>query len=125
MKYLILMYAPDGAWPPDEHAIALEQSVALCHELNRRGQYRSAAPLQPSDTAKQVRVRNGMTSVVDGPFAELKEQLGGYFLVEVASLEEAIAIAARLPGSQRGTAEIRPVMEVAGLPSVAAPSVGG
>jgi hypothetical protein len=116
MKYLILMYAPEGAWPPNEHRVALEQSVALCHQLHERGQYVSAAPLQPPDTTVQVRVRNGVTSTLDGPFAETKEQLGGYFLVDVESMEEAVAIAERLPGSQRGTAVIRPLLEVSGLP---------
>lgn len=116
------MYAAEGAWQPEEHVAALSQSVAICHELHERGQYRSAAPLQPASTAVQVEVRNGVTSVLDGPFAETKEQLGGYFLVDVESLEEAIAIAARLPGSHRGRAEIRPVMEIAGLPEVADPS---
>ncbi len=115
MKYLILMHAPEGAWPAEDHAVALARSVEVCRELQREGRYLSAAPLQPAHLAVQVRVRNGVTNVVDGPFAETKEQIGGYFLVEVDNLDQAVAIAARLPGSQRGTAEIRPVMEVEGL----------
>lgn len=117
MKYLILMYAPEGAWSAEEHVVALEESVALCRELAASGKYLGAAPLVPGHSPTHVRVRRGVVSVVDGPFAETKEQLGGYFLLDVESLEEAVAIAARIPGSRRGTAEIRPVMEVEGLPS--------
>jgi len=118
MKYLILLYAEPGAWPPEEHQTAIQESVDVCHQLHAKGQYLGAAPLQPVDTAKCVRVRDGKRTVVDGPYAETKEQLGGYFLVDVASLDEAIAIAARIPGARRGTAEVRPVMEVSGLPEV-------
>ena len=116
MKYLLLMYAEEGAWPPDDHRVALAESIEVCHQLHAKGQYLSAAPLQPPSTATCVRVRDGKPIVSDGPYAETKEQLGGYFLIDVSSLEEAIAIAARIPGARRGTAEIRPVMEVTGLP---------
>ncbi len=76
-----------------------------------------AAPLQPTSTATSVRVRDGKRVVTDGPFAETREQLGGYFLVDARDLDEAIGIAARIPGSRFGTVEIRPVMEIPGLPS--------
>ncbi|QDU96764.1 YCII-related domain protein [Lignipirellula cremea] len=108
MKYVLLIYAAPDAWPPDEHALALAESIQLCWELDAQGQYLAAAPLHPPETAKCVKVRNGQTIVSDGPFAETKEQLGGYFLIEAANLDEAIAIAARVPGARRGTAEIRP-----------------
>jgi hypothetical protein len=121
MKYLILLYAEPGAWPPEEHRVALEESIGVCHQLHARGQYLGASPLQPGHTATCVRVRDGKRSVSDGPYAETKEQLGGYFLVDVASLDEAIDIAARIPGARRGTAEIRPVMDVAGLPDPGIP----
>lgn len=107
--YLILLYAEAGAWPPEEYAPALAESVELCHELHRLGQYVSAAPLQPPETAICVSLRHGSPMIADGPFAETKEQLGGYFLIRVANLDEAIAIASRVPGSRRGTAEIRPL----------------
>lgn len=107
--YLLLMYAEEGAWPPEEHAHALAESVDVCHQLHAKGQFVSAAPLQPPATATCVRIRNGSRVVVDGPFPETKEQLGGYFLIRVANLDEAIAIGARIPGSRRGTAEIRPL----------------
>lgn len=113
MKFLILMYAPEGAWPPEDHQVALAESVALCRELQERRQFVGAAPLQPAHVPTLVRVREGTTNVMDGPFVETKEHLGGYFVVDVKSLDEAIAIAERLPGSRRGTAEIRPLMEVA------------
>jgi len=107
--YLLLMYAEEGAWPPEEHAVALAESVDVCHQLHASGQYLSAAPLQPPATATCVRVRNKNRVVVDGPFPETKEQLGGYFLIRVPNLDDAIAIAARIPGTRRGTAEIRPL----------------
>jgi hypothetical protein len=115
MKYLLLMYAEDGAWPPDEHRVALQESIEICHQLHAKGQYRGASPVEPK-AATCVRVRQGVRTVTDGPYAETKEQLGGYFLIDVATLEEAIEIAARIPGSHRGTAEIHPLMEVQGLP---------
>lgn len=107
--YILLMYAEEVAWPPEEHAPALAESVDVCHQLHAKGQFVSAAPLQPPETATCVRVRNGSRVVVDGPFPETKEQLGGYFLIRVANLDDAIAVAARIPGSRRGTAEIRPL----------------
>jgi hypothetical protein len=116
MKYLVLLYAEEGAWPPEDHRVALQESIAICHQLHAKGQYRGAAPLQAPHTATCVRVREGVRAVTDGPYSETKEQLGGYFLIDVETLEEAIEIAARIPGSHRGTAEIRPILEVQGLP---------
>ena len=116
MKYILLLYAEEGAWPPGDHRVALAESIDVCHQLHAKGQYLDASPLQPPSTATCVRVRDGKRMVSDGPYAETKEQLGGFFLIDVDSLEEAIAIAARIPGARRGTAEIRPLMEVSGLP---------
>lgn len=107
--YIVLMYAEPGAWPPEEHATALAESVTLCHDLHAHGQFLAAAPLQPPETATCVRVRNRVPTVSDGPFAETNEQLGGYFLIRVRNLDEAIVIASKIPGSRRGTAEIRPL----------------
>lgn len=118
MKYMVLLYAEPGAWPPEEHRVALQESIDLCHTLHAEGRYLAAAPLEPVSLAKCVRVRSGPPLVSDGPYAETKEQLGGYFLIDVANMDEAIAVAARIPGARRGTAEIRPVMEVTGLPKV-------
>lgn len=116
MKFLLLMYAEEGVWPPEEHRVALAESIQICHELHAQGQYLSASPLQSPSTAKSVRVRDGKAMVVDGPFAETKEVLGGYFLIDVETIEDAVEIAARIPGARRGVAEIRPLMEVTGLP---------
>lgn len=116
MKYILLMYAEEGAWPPEEHQAAIEESVALCHRLHETGQYVSASPLQPPSTAKCVQIRDGRCIFSDGPFAETKEQLGGYFLIEAENLDEAIAIASQVPGTRRGTAEIRPLVSLPDLP---------
>ncbi len=115
--YLVLLYAEEGAWPPEEHAVALAESVDLCDHLHANGQFVSAAPLQPPNTAACVRVRNGNRTVIDGPFPETKEQLGGYFLIRVANLDEAIAVAAKIPDARRGTAEIRPLFPLPMLPT--------
>lgn len=122
MKFLVLLYAEPDAWSPDEHQQALAESVDLCHELHDKDQYLSAAPLQPVTTAISVRVRDGRPLVTDGPFAETKEHLGGYFLIDVASVDEAIEVASRIPGARRGTAEIRPIVELPDLPGTAARS---
>ena len=116
MKYMLLIYSAEGVWPPDELGLARDASVQLCHALNDRGQYIGAAPLHPTSTATCVRVREGKRTVSDGPYAETKEQLAGYFLIDVANLDEAIEIAARIPGTTRGTTEIRPVVELSALP---------
>ncbi len=116
MKFLLLLYAEEGAWPPEDHRVALQESIDLCHQLDATEQYLDASPLQPPATAKCVRVRDGEAMISDGPYAETKEQLGGYFLIEARDLDEAVAIASRVPGARRGTAEVRPLMEVSGLP---------
>lgn len=118
MKYMLLIYTPEDAWTDDERQHCYHESTELTHELDARGQYLGASPLQPVATATSVRVRDGKRLVTDGPFAETREQLGGYFLVEAKDLNEAVAIAARIPGARKGTVEVRPVMELAGLPKV-------
>jgi hypothetical protein len=117
MKYMLLIYTDEKAWTDNEREHCYAESTELTHELNARGQYVSANPLQPVATATSVRVRSGKPVVTDGPFAETREQLGGYFLVDAKDLNEAIAIAARVPGARKGTVEVRPVMELQGLPS--------
>jgi hypothetical protein len=94
----------------------MQESVKLANELHANGQYAGAAPLHPTGETMCVRVRDGKAVVTDGPFAETREQIGGYFLVDVENVEEAIAIAGRIPGARIGTVEVRPVTEVAGLP---------
>ncbi len=92
------------------------EPVQLTHDLNSRGQYLAAAPLHPTPTATSVRVREGKRLVTDGRFAATREQLGGYYLIEAKNLDDAMAVAARIPGARRGTVEVRPVVELAGMP---------
>ena len=120
MKYMLLVCHDEQAWgkvSETEQQRALDESVQLTHQLHSVGQYLDAAPLLPTSTATSVRVREGKRLVTDGPFAETREQLAGYFLIEARDLDEAIDIAGRVPGARWGTVEIRPVKEVAGLPA--------
>lgn len=117
MKYMLLIYADEQAWTPVEREQCYGESTQLAHDLRSRGQYLAASPLQSVSTATSVQVRNGKRLVTDGPFAETREQLGGYFLVNAKDLDEALEIAARIPGARKGTVEIRPVVEIPGLPS--------
>jgi hypothetical protein len=96
---------------------AIQEAVRLIHELDGKGQYVLSSPLQPTSTATSVRVRNGKRHVTDGPFAETREVLGGFYLIEANDLDEAIGIAARTPGARDGTIEIRPLLEITGLPA--------
>lgn len=116
MKYMLLIYADENAWTPEEREHCYVESAALTQELHARGQYVSANPLHPVASATSVRVRDGKPLVTDGPFAETREQLGGYFLIEAKDLNEAIAIAGRIPGARKGTVEVRPVLDIPGLP---------
>lgn len=116
MKYMLLVYSDEQAWTDEEREHCFAESTKLTHELNERGQFIAASPLQPVATATSIRVRNGKQTVTDGPFAETREQLGGYFIVECKDLNEAIAIAGRIPAARKGTVEVRPVFELAGLP---------
>jgi hypothetical protein len=116
MKYMLLIYADEQAWTEPERQECYGESTQLAHQLQTNGQYISASPLQPVSTATSVQVRKGKRLVTDGPFAETREQLGGYFMVEAKDLDEAISIAGRIPGARKGTVEIRPVVEIPNLP---------
>jgi len=116
MKYLLLIYGHEGAWDDASREECYQESTELAHQLKASGHYLGAAPLHPVATATSVRVRDGKRLRTDGPFAETYEQLGGYFLVEAGDVEEAVAIAGRIPGARVGTVEVRPVLEVPGLP---------
>jgi hypothetical protein len=118
MKYMLLIYSDERAWTEDERGRCFAESTRLTHDLHEKGQYLGASPLHPVSTATSVRVRDGKRLVTDGPFAETREQLGGYFLVEAKDLDEAIDIAGRIPGARKGTVEVRPVLDLAGLPAV-------
>lgn len=117
MKYMLLIYGDEQAWSETERQDCFEKSTELAHEMQADGQFVACSPLQSVATATSVRVRNGKALVMDGPFAETREQLGGYFLVEANNLDEAIALAARIPGARKGTVEIRPLVDITGLPA--------
>jgi len=116
MKYMLLVYIDEQSLTETVREHCYEESTQLTHELNAGGQYLAANPLHPVATATSVRVRDGNPLITDGPFAETREQLGGYFLIDAKDLDEAISIAARIPGARMGTIEIRPVMDIPGLP---------
>jgi hypothetical protein len=117
MKYMLLIYAAEQPLADADREHCYQESTQLAHELKAKGQYLASNPLRPAATASSVRVRDGKRLVTDGPFAETREQLGGYFLIEAQDLDEAIAIAARIPGSRWGTVEVRPVIEIPGMPA--------
>ena len=117
MKYMLLVYLNEQAMNDTEREVCYVESTELCHDLKAKGQYLAASPLHPVATATSVRMRDGKRLVTDGPFAETREQLGGYYLINAMDLDEAIAIAARIPPARKGTVEIRPVMEIPGLPT--------
>jgi hypothetical protein len=118
MKYMLLIHAVETALSDEARQHCYEESTALTHELHARGQYLGASPLQPVSTATSVRVRNGKRIVTDGPFAETREQLGGFFMVEAKDLNEAISIARRIPAARWGMVEVRQVMEIASIPTL-------
>jgi hypothetical protein len=115
---MLLVYSDENAWGEGERENCFVESTQLCHDLNRAGKFISAAPLHGVATATSVRIREGRRLVTDGPFAETREQLGGFFMIEAKDLDEAIAVAARIPGARKGTVEVRPVVELSGLPEV-------
>ncbi len=117
MKYMMLVYLDEQAMSEDEREHCYVESAQLAQDLNSSKQYLDASPLHPVATATSVRVREGKRLVTDGPFAETREQLGGYYLIEANDLDEAIGIAERIPPARFGTVEIRPVMEIGGLPA--------
>jgi hypothetical protein len=117
MRYMLLIYADEQAWTETERERCYEESTELAHELKSKGQFLATSPLQPVSTATSVRIRDGKRLVIDGPFAETREQLGGFFLVDAKDLDEALEIAARIPAARKGTVEIRPVVEIPGLPA--------
>jgi len=116
MKYMLLIYLEEDALDGTEREQCYAESTELAHELRAKGQFISTAPLQPTSTATVVKVRDGKRLVTDGPFAEMREQLGGDFMVDASDRDGAIAIAGRIPGARVGAVEIRPVIEIPGLP---------
>jgi len=114
VKYMLMICRDEPTW--DKLSVTERQQIygetlRLSEELSARGHYLGGFPLHPSSSATSVRVRDGKRLVTDGPFAETREQLGGYMLIDVKDLDEAIAIAARVPLARTSTVEVRPVRE--------------
>jgi hypothetical protein len=117
MKYMLLVYLDEQVLSETEREQCYVKSAQLAREIHASGKYLDASPLHPVSTATSVRIRDGKRLVTDGPFAETREQLGGYYLIKAKDLDEALAIAERIPGARWGTIEVRPVMEISGLPT--------
>jgi len=114
VKYMLMICRDEEAWYKlgvTERQQIYAETLKLSEELTSRGQYLGGLPLHPSSSATSVRMRDGKRLVTDGPFAETREQLGGYMLIDVKDLDEAIAIAARVPLARTSTVEVRPVRE--------------
>jgi hypothetical protein len=115
MRYMLLIYsdpkAYEGMSEADEGAL-FQEYFAVTEEMSKRGLRESGAPLQPINTATTVRVREGKTLLTDGPFAETKEHLVGYYILNCKNLDEALEIAAKIPDSRFGSVEVRPVQEI-------------
>jgi len=115
VQYMLLIYNDENAWAAlseTDRGEIVGEYFAFTDEIRDSGNFVDGAPLHPTSTATAVRVRDGETLVTDGPFAETKEQLGGFYLVEAADADEAIALAGRIPGARYGTIEVRPVLAV-------------
>jgi hypothetical protein len=114
MKYLCLIYDNEKEWvkfPKDVQDKYMGDYGAFTEGLKKSGKFVGANQLQPTQTATTVRSRNGKISTTDGPYAETKEQLGGYYLIEAKDLNDAIQVAARIPSAQSGSIEVRPIVE--------------
>jgi hypothetical protein len=114
MQYLLLIYENEQNWAnasQSEAGAVMTEYRSFTESIAKSGNYKGGNALQPTKTATTVRVRNGKRQTTDGPFAETREQLGGYYLVDATDLDEAIAIAERIPGSRTGSIEVRPIMQ--------------
>jgi hypothetical protein len=119
MKFMLIVHHDEEAFnkiEKEKRQQMLAESIELTHQLHAAGQYLSASPLQPAATAVMVRVREGKPLLTDGPFIETREQIAGYFLIDAKDLNEAVRIATRVPGARIETVEVRPLIEITGLP---------
>ncbi len=115
MRYALLIYADETHWQtrgPEEREQIFQEYMAFTAAIQKSGHHLAGEPLQPKATARTVRVRDGKTVATDGPYAETKEQLGGFYIVEARDLDEAISLAARVPGARWGAIEVRPLLEI-------------
>ena len=114
MRYLCLIYDDESKWgtmPKEQADAMMGEYFAFTEGIKQSGHYVGGEALQPTQTASTVRVRNGKISTTDGPFAETKEALGGYYLIKAKDLNDAIQVAAKIPSARNGTVEIRPIQE--------------
>jgi hypothetical protein len=116
MKYMLLIYSDEKAWEESARVQCYNDSATYARELSKSGKYLAASPLHPVATATSVRVREGKRLVTDGPFAETREQLGGYYIIDANDIDDAVEIAGKIPGARLGTGEIRRILEIDGLP---------
>lgn len=115
MEYLLLIYGRESAWSEmseAEKGQMMQDYGAFTEGIRESGHYKGGNPLQPISTATTVQVRDGKTMTTDGPFAETREQLGGYYLIDAKDLDDALAVAARIPGARVGSIEVRPIMKM-------------
>lgn len=117
MLYMLLIYLDENAIGENERANCYEESAAYARKLNEAGKFIATSPLQPTSTATSIRHEGGKRVITDGPFAETREQLGGFFIVEAQDLDEALDIASNIPAGQFGTVEVRALIPVAGIPA--------
>jgi len=108
MQYMLLIYSDEQVWTEEQRQDCFQKSMCISEELTAQGKLISAAPLHSVTTATSLRIKNGKREITDGPFAETTEQLGGYYIVDVDNLDEALEIAASLPPAEKGTVEVRP-----------------
>lgn len=125
MHYMLLIYGAESCWTEEERKACMLESMALCDELAAQGKWVASSPLHSVTTATSLRVRDGHRQITDGPFAETTEQLGGYYIIDVEHLDEAIEIASRLPPAKKGTVEIRPLFPLPERTSEMEPYVPG
>ncbi len=114
MRYVLLIYGVEAEYAnmsPEEHAVLMQGHAAFAEETQKDRRLTGGAPLQPTRTATTVRVRQGKVAVTDGPFAETKEQLGGIYILDCKNLDEAVALAAKIPDARYGCVEVRPALE--------------
>ena len=117
MTYMLLIYLDENSLSEAERTQCYAESAGYARQLHETGQYIAAAPLHPTSTATSIRSHGGKPVITDGPFAETREQLGGFFLINAENLDQAIQVAEQIPAGRWGTVEIRPVLEISGLPA--------
>jgi hypothetical protein len=115
MRYMLLIYSPESQWDKmteAERGTVFKEYMDFTDSIRKSGHHKAGDPLQPTTSATTVRIKNGKTVTTDGPFAETREQLGGYYIIEAKNLDEASAIGARVPGAKYGSIEVRPIMDM-------------